>query len=72
LEFRAVWNSALFGIPRCLEFRAVWNSALFGILRPLNSSLFGILRMNFGEFAPDGQIRRIVGFFGAPPTVSPK
>jgi hypothetical protein len=26
--------------------------------------------MDFGEFAADGRIRRIVGFFGAPPAVS--
>jgi hypothetical protein len=26
--------------------------------------------MDFGEFAADGRIRRIVGFFGPPPAVS--
>lgn len=27
--------------------------------------------MDFGELAPDGRIRRITGFFGAPPSVAP-
>jgi hypothetical protein len=27
--------------------------------------------MDFYELAPDGRIRRVVGFFGAPPMVAP-
>ena len=63
LEFRAVWNSAPFGIPRRLEFRAVWNSAPFGIQRRLDSAPFGIQRLApwqpFSFRTPNACVRKI-------------